>query len=120
MLDERVVEFSARLPPDLKLRGRGSDTSSSRRCATSAGRDPRQAKHGFRPSGPGRRPRAPAGLCVRQPGLAQGRGIVRPDFLDRLKGDLQVHPGYYGTIIWVLMMLEQWFQHHLPQGRTSS
>ena len=123
MLDERVVEFSARLPPDLKLRG-----TRLRYFFKQALRDFLPAeilgkqKHGFG---------LPFGFWAATPGRLQdfafasldslkGRGIVRPDFLDRLKGDLQVHPGYYGTIIWVLMMLEQWFQHHLPQGRTSS
>ena len=40
-----------------------------------------------------------------------GRGIVRADFLDRLMTRyLAEHPGYYGTMVWILMMLEQWFQ----------
>ena len=40
-----------------------------------------------------------------------GRGIVRADFLDRVMTRyLAEHPGYYGTMVWILMMLEQWFQ----------
>jgi asparagine synthase (glutamine-hydrolysing) len=27
---------------------------------------------------------------------------------------LPEHPGYYGEMVWILMMLEQWFRHHAP------
>jgi asparagine synthase (glutamine-hydrolysing) len=38
------------------------------------------------------------------------RGIVRGDFIEQLTGrHLQEHAGYHGTMVWVLMMLEQWF-----------
>lgn len=51
-------------------------------------------------------------------GLARGsldglalRGIVRPDLVDDLfSSRLQEHPGYYGEMIWILMMLEQWLR----------
>jgi asparagine synthase (glutamine-hydrolysing) len=40
-----------------------------------------------------------------------GRGIVRPDFIEQLlKVHLPAHPGYYGEMVWILMMLEQWIQ----------
>jgi asparagine synthase (glutamine-hydrolysing) len=46
-------------------------------------------------------------------GLA-GRRIVRADFVDALLGRrLHEHPAYYGTMVWVLMMLELWFRSHL-------
>lgn len=41
----------------------------------------------------------------------RGRGIVRAEFIDDLLGKhLKEHPGYHGTMVWVLMMLEQWFR----------
>lgn len=41
----------------------------------------------------------------------RGRGIVRAEFIDELLGrHLKEHPGYHGTMVWVLMMLEQWFR----------
>ncbi|MEF8734502.1 MAG: asparagine synthase C-terminal domain-containing protein [Candidatus Accumulibacter meliphilus] len=41
------------------------------------------------------------------------RGIVRPDFVQRLvKEHLPDHPGYYGEMVWILMMLEQWLRGH--------
>jgi asparagine synthase (glutamine-hydrolysing) len=46
----------------------------------------------------------------------RGRGIVRADFIDELvKTHLPAHPGYYGEMVWILMMLEQWIQHHNPR-----
>jgi asparagine synthase (glutamine-hydrolysing) len=45
----------------------------------------------------------------------KARGIVRPSFIDELTSQhLAAHAGYYGTLIWVLMMLEQWMQKRMP------
>jgi len=39
------------------------------------------------------------------------RGIVQPSFIDALLRDhLPAHPGYYGEMVWILMMLEHWLQ----------
>lgn len=51
-------------------------------------------------------------------GLAE-RGIIRADFAQKLITDfLPEHPGYYGEMVWILMMLEQWMRGqegvHLP------
>ena len=44
-----------------------------------------------------------------------GRGIVRPVFIRQLlEQRLPEHPGYYGEMVWILMMLEQWLQAHAP------
>jgi asparagine synthase (glutamine-hydrolysing) len=46
------------------------------------------------------------------------RGIVRPEFIDALLDRyLPEHPGYYGEMVWILMMLEQWFRHHAADYR---
>lgn len=43
------------------------------------------------------------------------RGIVRPDFIKPLLDThLPAHPGYYGEMVWILMMLEQWLRKHAP------
>ena len=51
------------------------------------------------------------------------RGIVRADFIDTLLTEhLPAHPGYYGEMVWILMMLEQWLQGRpaqLGSGRDS-
>lgn len=39
------------------------------------------------------------------------RDIVRPEFIDALMSKhLHEHAGYHGTMVWVLMMMEQWFR----------
>jgi asparagine synthase (glutamine-hydrolysing) len=46
------------------------------------------------------------------------RGVVRPAFVKTLlKDHLPAHPGYYGEMVWILMMLEQWLRHHAPDWR---
>jgi asparagine synthase (glutamine-hydrolysing) len=46
------------------------------------------------------------------------RGIVRPDFITTLVDKrLPEHPHYYGEMVWILMMLEQWLRRARPQGR---
>jgi len=46
------------------------------------------------------------------------RGVVRPEFVKQLLQDLlPAHPGYYGEMVWILMMLEQWLRGHAPDWR---
>ena len=46
----------------------------------------------------------------------KARKIVRADFIDTLVNQhLAEHAGYHGTMVWVLMMLEQWFKQR--EGR---
>jgi asparagine synthase (glutamine-hydrolysing) len=41
------------------------------------------------------------------------RKIVRPGFIEKLLGEhMGEHAGYHGTMVWVLMMLEQWYKEH--------
>jgi asparagine synthase (glutamine-hydrolysing) len=41
--------------------------------------------------------------------LLRDRGVVRPDFMDRLAVELLPQfPAYYGEMVWILMMLGQW------------
>ncbi|RJG16271.1 asparagine synthetase B family protein [Massilia cavernae] len=46
----------------------------------------------------------------------KARRIVRPEFIDALVGQhLEEHAGYHGTMVWVLMMMEQWFRQREAQ-----
>jgi len=46
------------------------------------------------------------------------RGVVRPQFVKQLLDELlPAHPGYYGEMVWILMMLEQWLRGHAPDWR---
>jgi asparagine synthase (glutamine-hydrolysing) len=41
----------------------------------------------------------------------RSRNIIRGDFIDKLLAHhLDEHAGYHGTMVWVLMMLEQWYR----------
>ena len=43
------------------------------------------------------------------------RGVVRADFVHTLLSvKLAEHPGYFGEMVWILMMLEQWLQKRAP------
>lgn len=114
MLDQRLLEFSMRLPRDYKLKGlklrwffkealRGflPDEILSKK------------KQGFGlPFGvwtaKNEALKALAENSVR--GLVD-RKILRADFVDALFSHyLYEHPGYYGEMIWISMMLEQWLR----------
>ena len=116
MLDDALVAFSASLAPQLKLKG------------TRLRYFFKQALRGFLPDeiiakqkhGFG----LPFGLWLQthQP-LQQialdsvadlkRRNIIRPEFIDELTSTrVKSHADYYGTMVWVLMMLEQWCRQH--------
>ena len=49
-------------------------------------------------------------------GLAT-RGIVRAEFIGQLRDAVKGgHAGYFGVMIWVLMMLELWLRAHMPDA----
>jgi asparagine synthase (glutamine-hydrolysing) len=121
LLDDAMVEFSGQLPARLKLRG-----TQLRYFFKEALRDflpgeiLTKQKHGFG---------LPVGAWLTtHPGLKalagdslsslKGRGIVSPAFIDRLLNEhLHAHAAYFGTMAWVLMMLELWFQKHPSVAR---
>ncbi len=120
LLDDAVVAFSTTLPAQMKVRG-----TRLRYFFKQALRDflPRETlakrKHGFGlPAGPWLASHEPL-RKLSQDALAslRARRIFNRKFLDELVGtQLHQHSGYYGTMVWVLMMLELWFQqrqnHH--------
>lgn len=47
------------------------------------------------------------------------RGLVRDAFVRNLLDDrLPEHPGYYGEMVWILVMLEQWWRVSAPSERS--
>jgi asparagine synthase (glutamine-hydrolysing) len=118
LLSDELVDFSLRLSPSLKVRG-----LTLRYFFKQALTDflPPQIiakkKHGFG---------LPFGYWVRQHAdlnslsrasvmaLAQ-RGIVQPRLVEELfSRRLGEHPGFFGELIWILMMAEQWLSAHAP------
>ena len=120
-LDDRLLDFSVNLPTDYKvrrlklrwffkeaLRGFLPDEIIAKK------------KHGFGlPFGTWAVSHAPLNKLARDSlhDLA-GRGLVRADFIDSLLDDhLPAHPGFYGELVWVMTMLEQWLRVHAPTYR---
>jgi len=118
MLDDAVVSFSAVLPPQLKLRGtrlRYFFKESLRGFLPDE--IIAKTKHGFGlPLGPWLQAYRPLRqLALDSLADLKKRGIVRPEFIDELiSTHVESHASYYGTMVWVLMMLEHWFKQHRP------
>lgn len=116
MMDEDLAEFSARLAPSLKLKGR-----QLRWFFKDSLRDflpveiITKQKHGFG---------LPFGLWLQQHQPLQelaydsllsfaARGYLKRDYLDWLVTQHRSgHASYYGVMVWVIMMLEQWLTAH--------
>ena len=122
LLDDRLVDFSLALPPDYKLRG-----SALRWFFKEALRGflpdeiIAKKKHGFGlPFGvwmtENRALRDLAFDAVRAFGR---RGIVCAGFVEQLTERLlPQHPGYYGEMVWILMIAELWLGAHATMGRS--
>jgi asparagine synthase (glutamine-hydrolysing) len=114
LLDDVVVAFSAVLPPGLKLKG-----TRLRYFFKEALRGflpdeiITKTKHGFGlPFGPWLQAYEPLQqLALDSLSDLKKRRLVRSEFIDELTSTLVgTHAGYYGTMVWVLMLLEQWFR----------
>ena len=114
LLDEAVVDLSLRLPPEWKVqRTRLRPFFKAALADFLPAEVITKSKHGFG---------LPFGVwLVTEPCLRElagdslqslkARKIVRAEFIDELQsGRLAEHPAYYGTMVWILMMLEQWYQ----------
>lgn len=123
-LDQALLDFSMRLPPDYKLKG-----LKLRWFFKEALRDflPNEIitkrKQGFGlPFGVWASRHAELRkLAVDSLQSLSTRGIVRPEFITALIDEyLPQHPGYYGELVWILMILEQWMQRHAPAFKVRS
>jgi asparagine synthase (glutamine-hydrolysing) len=120
MLDEDLVAMACSLPTDRKVRD-GELRWLYRRAMRGFLPDTiiDKKKHGFG---------LPFGIWTRtHSGLAslahdalsslKTRRIFRPEFLDRaLQMHRDVHAAYYGELVWILMVLELWFQARMPRA----
>ena len=119
MLSASLLDFSLKLPTEYKLKGFKLRWFF------------KEALRGFLPDEILTKKKQGFGLpfgvwATQNPALKQlavdslhslsSRGIVRADFIETLiSRRLPEHPGYYGEMIWILMMLEQWLQGKAPQ-----
>ena len=118
LLADEIVDFSLRLPSSLKLRGlrlRYFFKEALRGFLPDAILTKR--KHGFGlPFGRWltRHERLYELANASLASLAD-RGIVRRRFLDELMSRrLAEHPAFFGEMVWILMMLEQWLAGRAP------
>ncbi|MGO9446464.1 MAG: asparagine synthase-related protein, partial [Thiobacillaceae bacterium] len=116
LLEDDLVRFSGHLPADYLVKG-----LKLRWFFKEALRDllPEEIinkkKHGFGlPFGPWSVSHAPLRELVGDSLSAlTRRGWVRKDYLDNILHHQQyTHAGYYGIMIWVAMILEQWLEAH--------
>ena len=118
MLDHRLLAFSLKLPTEYKLKGLQLRWFF------------KEALRGFLPDEIITKKKQGFGLpfgvwannTPRLKALAKdsldslaSRGVVRADFIQSLLTQrLPEHPGYFGEMVWILMMLEQWLRQHAP------
>lgn len=121
LLDDRLIAFSERLPTDYKLRRLRLRWFF------------KEALRGYLPDAIITKPKHGFGLpfgvwAVRNEKLQKllqdslqslsARGIVQPAFIRSLLDErMAEHAAYFGEMAWILMMLEQWLQHHAPDYR---
>ena len=119
MLDDALLAFSQRLPSEYKLKGLKLRWFF------------KEALRGFLPDEVITKKKQGFGLpfgvwATTHPALnalatsslnsLARRGVVRADFIQTLLTQrLPEHPGYYGELVWILMMLEQWLAAKAPQ-----
>lgn len=121
MLDDRLLSFSRTLPTDYKLKGQKLRWFF------------KEALRGFLPDEILTKKKQGFGLpfgvwANTHPALKKlatdslhslaARGVVRTDFVRTLlEQRLPEHPGYFGEMVWILMMLEQWLAAKAPAFR---
>ena len=118
MLDDRLLAFSLKLPTEYKLKGLQLRWFF------------KEALRGFLPDETITKKKQGFGLpfgvwANNTPALKAlakeslealaARGVVRADFIQTLLTQrLPEHPGYFGEMVWILMMLEQWLAAKAP------
>jgi asparagine synthase (glutamine-hydrolysing) len=125
MLDDALVDLSVELPPDWKVRGQTLRWFYKRALTGFLPDDViTKKKHGFGlPFGDWLKTHPPlqelSGSALQ---AMKSRGIFKPAFLDEILATHRTgHASYYGTFIWVLLMLELWLQSHghAPSARAT-
>lgn len=123
MLDDRLLAFSLKLPTEYKLKGQQLRWFF------------KEALRGFLPDEILTKKKQGFGLpfgvwANTHPALKAlatdslhslaARNVVKADFVQTLLTQrLPEHPGYYGEMVWILMMLEQWLAAKAPQFKIS-
>jgi len=116
MLDDLVVEFSTRIPSSKKMRfNRLRDFYKRAVADFLPATIINKSKHGFGlPFGVWMSSHAGLqDLATQNLGRFRERGILNTGFIDDvLQLHNQSHAGYYGELVWILVMLELWLTQH--------
>ena len=124
LLDTRLLDFSLKLPTSYKLKGLKLRWFFKEALRGFLPDDIlTKKKHGFGlPFGPWAvKDAALNALAADSLRGVAARGIVRPEFVESLLTKrLKEHAGYYGEMVWILMMLEQWLRRHAPDFRIAA
>jgi len=123
LLDDRLLDFSLSLPSDFKLKDQQLRWFFKEALRGFLPDDIIQKKkHGFGlPFGVWTH-KTPALMTLARDSLQTlaDRRVVRRSFIDTLLDQrLAEHPGYYGEMVWILMVLEQWLRAKAPAYRAS-
>ncbi len=113
LLDEELVRFSVELPVSMKLRGYKLRYFFKQALKNHLPVEIlNKSKHGFGlPVGVWMDSYEPLREVAYESLYAlSGRGIVQAGFIKEIQRLHAEHPSYYGVMIWVMMMLEQWLQ----------
>jgi asparagine synthase (glutamine-hydrolysing) len=123
LLDDRLLDFSLKLPTSYKLKGFKLRWFFKEALRGFLPDDIlTKKKHGFGlPFGRWAVSHAPLKkLAADSLHSLAARGVIRSEFIDTvLNQHLPEHPGFYGELVWILTMLEQWLQAHAPDYRAT-
>jgi asparagine synthase (glutamine-hydrolysing) len=121
LISDEIVAFSLRLEPHLKLKGTKLRYFFKEALRGFLPDDIiAKQKHGFG---------LPFGVWLQTHKNLQdlawdslsdlkSRNVIRGDFIEKLlQQHLEEHAGYHGTMVWVLMMLEQWYRQRQDSPR---
>jgi asparagine synthase (glutamine-hydrolysing) len=122
LISDEIVAFSLRLEPHLKLKGTKLRYFFKEALRGFLPDDIiAKQKHGFG---------LPFGVWLQTHKNLQdlawdslsdlkSRNVIRGDFIEKLlQQHLEEHAGYHGTMVWVLMMLEQWYRQRQGSPRS--
>lgn len=118
LLDKRLIDFSCSIPADIKLPGGELRDFYKKSCkGFLADQTLTKSKHGFG---------LPFGAWMKENAQLKSltdaalesfktRNIVKPSLIDQaMEAHNSVHTGYFGELIWIMVVLELWLQKEEP------
>jgi asparagine synthase (glutamine-hydrolysing) len=116
LLDHRMLEFAASVPPEMQLKRTQLRWFFKRALADFLPSEiVGKRKQGFGlPVGLWMAEYAPLRAMTHDClATLKRRGVVRPSYIDWIESQhISEHASYYGVMLWILLMLEQWLRTH--------